>query len=1398
MSRFNGRLLVILMLVAALVTAAVYFGHDYQVQRHSKKLLDQAKRFETQGQLDRSLAYLDRYLYFKPNESDVLIQFGTLIQKLDGSNAGRLSALDAFEKVLRNGRLSQDVEVDIRSRMARICLDLERFADARDNADWVLKYRPTDSDMESLTGRCDEAEGRLKEAADWFERAITHNPKKRETYLHLALMLRQKLDKAKHADDVMERLVAANSQSAEAFLERSVYRKTFKLPGAEDDSTTALKLAPTNPVALLLAANFAKEKRDWERAKRYLIEGLGYAPRDRRFYQALADLGREENRFKDAETYLAQGIAELPNDDDLKWEAAALQILRGDYAKASKAISNLRDRGYRPELLDYLESHIFVAQKQWPKAAKNLERVRPLLSSDTEAAFLKSVDAMLIQCYEKMGVTAADQLYATYRRIVADNPAGDRATLGFAESLESMGNFDRALTQYQQVASKRPEVKIEVARLMILKNLNLPASQRRWNEVTQALDAAAQAVPNSPRVPVLRAEALAAQDKFDDARALLEKARDARPNEPLLWLALVSILERRGSLDAVAPVLDAAVQKLGDSVDLRLARARYVSIRGGSQASVELAKLAEGLDKFTIDDQGQLLRGLAETYYRMGDNAGALKLWSQWAKQVPDDLNNRLVTFELALKANDDKAMSTTVAAIQSLEKREETDGSVGRHCQAMYLIWKAERGDKSGLNEARDLLREVATRRPEWSRVSLAEAKINELNGDESGTIREYTRAIDLGERDPEVVRKTIELLFKRNRYADANRVMTKLQDQTVVSGQLQRYAAEASLRNRDYEHAVELAKRAVSSKSTNYRDYVWLGQILGVVGRTADAEANLRRAIELAPSDPEPRVVLVQFLANTGQKEKAETELREVESHLDSQKQLLAIALCHELVKHYDQARDLYLTAAKAKPTDSLTLRDVASYFVRRNEVREAKPFLQRIIDLPEKPKDDLDWANETLAVFLAVEGDPQKLAKAMEMIGSVPTSRTASAKTEKDADTSVRLRSRAQVLAGQKEPRLRREAIALLEGLVSREQMPNDRFLLAQLYEAEGQWPKAEEAMRTALRTNKGSVYVAEYIRALLRHGQADQAAPWIAELESQEPNSQRTLRLRALVLKAIGKVDQAITMVKNVATQDPAQAQAAAGLLEEMGENKAAEELLRDVVARVKAPEAVLVLAEFLGRHERASEGLDLCEKVWASNPSPNAAMASINILAAREPDARQIKRAEKWIETALNKEPSNKIYILSFAKIRYLEKRYQESEAAYRRVLVQDKDDLTALNNISWMLAHAAGRENEALELINRAIEYGGPNPSLLDTRAVVYLAMNHGDQAIADLEAAITADATDPSKYFHLAQAHWAVKNRKAAIDAIRNGQSHGLKQDMIDPTERPVYEQVMAELGQK
>ena len=136
--------------------------------------------------------------------------------------------------------------------------------------------------------------------------------------------------------------------------------------------------------------------------------------------------------------------------------------------------------------------------------------------------------------------------------MAAADPTSPEIRHRLASSLEALGRYDEAIEQYRLVTDKSDksalaiETNLAIARLLIRRNLSLPAGRRNWEEVESLLDEVGRKAPDEPRVALMRAEVLAGSDRIDEARALLEKARDAHPDRAELWLALIALAERRG------------------------------------------------------------------------------------------------------------------------------------------------------------------------------------------------------------------------------------------------------------------------------------------------------------------------------------------------------------------------------------------------------------------------------------------------------------------------------------------------------------------------------------------------------------------------------------------------------------------------------------------------------------------------------------------------------------------------------------------------------------------------------------------------------------------------------------------------------------------------------------
>jgi Tfp pilus assembly protein PilF len=147
-----------------------------------------------------------------------------------------------------------------------------------------------------------------------------------------------------------------------------------------------------------------------------------------------------------------------------------------------------------------------------------------------------------------------------------------------------------------------------------------------------------------------------------------------------------------------------------------------------------------------------------------------------------------------------------------------------------------------------------------------------------------------------------------------------------------------------------------------------------------------------------------------------------------------------------------------------------------------------------------------------------------------------------------------------------------------------------------------------------------------------------------------------------------------------------------------------------------------------------------------------------------------------------------------AELEFHAQHYGEAIAAYRQVLHIEPNHPVALNMLAWLLAVKEGQAGEALPLIQRAIELLGPRSDLLDTRALVYSALNQPSAAAADLEEVVRMDPS-ATVYFHVALIHHRVSDRAQAQTAFRKAQELGLCASAVHPLERPAFHRLAAAL---
>jgi predicted Zn-dependent protease len=750
--QLNVRLVLWVLGSVALLGICVHLLHGYQVRRNAAALVHQAARAEQDGQPRKAIKYLADYLTYFPGDTEARTHHAGLLGK-QADLASRQRALAIYERLLRE-RADQPA---LRRALIVLAMDLGQHSTAARHLDVLLQGADADGELEYQRGACAEAQAQNRLAAGWYEKAIAHRADLVDAHVRLANLLRQQLDDPDRAEQVMERLTAANRGSSAAWLARGLYDTERRdLTDARKHLEQAAKLAPRDPDVLLALAEAAQMRGDAAQARQELGQLLAVGPHNVYAHVELARLESEAGRVAEAEAGLRRGLQNMPEQVDLLFHLAELLLDQGRLGEAAELIARLeRARIFSPTL-GYLRARVALLKGDSAAALRDLQRWRQ--QSGVFGDLAERMDIALARCYEQMA--DPEKQLSAWRRAVTEHPELARARLGLVQALLGMGRLQDAIGECWRLTSLRqppPAGWRLLARLLILDNQRLPPQKRRWDEAERLLARAAAADPESPETPMLRAAVLAAQGQGRQARQLMEETVRRMPEQPGPRLSLADLAEGGGDAAEALRLLGEAEKTFGDVVGLRLARARFWLKHPGDRAERELAELERNTEKFSEGVRAELEAGLAEAYALSGRSLDAVRLLEKLARERPHDLRLRLTLFDQALLGGEDRVMKRTLEELRQLEGE---DGVHWRYAEAVSLLQRARRGDTTAIAPARQRLAEAMARRPNWSRLPLLAAHLDEVEGKRRQALENYLKAIDLGDHQPAVQRRVEELL--------------------------------------------------------------------------------------------------------------------------------------------------------------------------------------------------------------------------------------------------------------------------------------------------------------------------------------------------------------------------------------------------------------------------------------------------------------------------------------------------------------------------------------------------------------------------------------------------------------------------------------------------------------
>ena len=332
----------------------------------------------------------------------------------------------------------------------------------------------------------------------------------------------------------------------------------------------------------------------------------------------------------------------------------------------------------------------------------------------------------------------------------------------------------------------------------------------------------------------------------------------------------------------------------------------------------------------------------------------------------------------------------------------------------------------------------------------------------------------------------------------------------------------------------------------------------------------------------------------------------------------------------------------------------------------------------------------------------------------------------------------------------------------------QDPQSYMRMAEIYRRNGQFDKALAALTSAQANIQDSLEV-PYNKAVIlqAQGKFDEATQILQNLvqKTDKPDgnySTSEKNNRAIFLERLGGIyrDQNKT---DLAAQTFKQML----LLGDDNVSRGYQELIETYrnakqwpQATAAAQEAVqklpndrmlkLSLAQQLADNGQGDAALAEARKLLKGTPEDRETYLSLANIEAR---MKRWKEAEDDVNKALQlstKDEERNYGLFIQASIMERQKKYDQAESIFRRLLDRDPNNAMVLNYLGYMLADRGTKLEESLTLLKKAIQLDPQNGAYLDSIGWAYFKSGQYDLAEENLRRAIDRTGNDPTVHDHL------------------------------------------------
>ncbi|HUG18268.1 MAG TPA: hypothetical protein VMM56_04785, partial [Planctomycetaceae bacterium] len=855
----------------------------------------------------------------------------------------------------------------------------------------------------------------------------------------------------------------------------------------------------------------------------------------------------EDRQFVEHSDAVASKIAELASYPNLNVQMAIRPLLQ--YLEARWGYVHISVDRKIPERENLL--NLKGSDNSWRTVTDLLEKSRVEHSRDQNTR--RIIDLMLADCYRAL--QAPEKRESLFRDIVTST---DRdwllARLEYARVLEELGKIDEAFLNYGLSGSEAGVV--AQIRILIRRQLDLPAERRNWRDVQGELDELIAQNSRNVQYQLLQVELHFVQKRYDDAEKLLGeliKRQDTTPAELLaVWQTAIQFYLNRDDVVLANTAHQEALESLGPKPELALSELSIARAISEEEFKQKLDQLRNSLEQYSETEQITLLEILASRYAQLKDIESRTAILKQLAERKPDHLSYHWLLAENAIQSGRDSEFQEHLKAIRRIDGEQSAIAKYLEANRLLELIRKAASPSESKSTEeplalysqASALLDQAERIRPQWVQIYLLRGDLAGLSliGDELTQFEAYSKAIELGTKHPLVYERVMAYLTDHERESEAILLGERFRRENpgIFSRKLASQLSSVLFEEQNYREAYALSRQSLARLEEKYEQHLneaFLQRVEfhllelekpdspEIPPRLKSIEAEFEAAAKEGPGSGRVWIEYVRFHKDRGKLNEAIKVIRRAEQNLPKNTATthLALGACYELIGDNDSARQDYDRALSIQPDSPAVYIQMAEYFRQVEDSAQEKIHLEKYQQLV--GKDSVPGRNVQYRLEALKSQD-----------GSYRTAELAIKELERTLPPEPELRRRnlafqTSILTRFSVRPFQLKLIEVLEEMKSMDKLPlTDQITLLSVYRQTNQLDRAaQEAKLLREKYPNDQLILTLYTELCLQQKNYEEAEKLLPLLEQSLPDTGLLVALKAQKAFDQGQKQEAVQQV-----------------------------------------------------------------------------------------------------------------------------------------------------------------------------------------------------------------------------------------------------------------------------